>query len=116
MIGVDVPELGAVSAPELLAVSVDPRPVLDEGSALCRVAPALVLVTESTELDRCVLDRRGNMLGILNSGELGFGASGVFSAAAGVGVIGVSAAGGAAGGRGWGVCSGSVGRLCEGGM
>ena len=59
-----------------------------------------VVVTESTEFDRCALDRRGNMLGILNPGELGFGASGVFCTAAGVGVIGVSGAGGADGGRG----------------
>ena len=65
----------------------------------------LAVVTESTELDRRALARRGNMLGILNPGELGFGASGVFCAAAGVGVIGVgvvsttAGAGGADGGR-----------------
>ena len=49
MVGIDVPELGAVIASdELLAVNVDPRPALDEGSVpLFRFA--LVLVTESTE-------------------------------------------------------------------
>ncbi len=98
VIGVDVPELGAVSAPELLTASVDPSPVPDEEGRVELLMA--VVVTESTEFDRCALDRRGNMLGILNPGELGFGASGVFCTAAGVGVIGVSAAGGADGGRG----------------
>ena len=82
--GVDAPDVGAVT---LLAATNEPEPVPD-----CDCAYA-VEVTESTESEHEVLCRLGNIDGILNPGEIGFTACGVFTTAAGVGVAGVSVGG-----------------------
>ena len=79
--GVEVPDVGAVT----LAAASEPAPDCD-----CAYA---VEVTESTESEREVLCRLGNIDGILNPGEIGFTACGVFTTAAGVGVAGVSVGG-----------------------
>ena len=68
--GVVAPELGTERAPVLLAAVVDPD--TPEGVGL------LTVVTESAESERAVLDLFGNMLGILNPGDVGLEACGVF--------------------------------------
>ena len=109
MTGVDVPEFGAVvGAVEPLAGVADDEP--------------LVPLTESTDSEREVFDRFGNMLGMRNPGDSGFGACGVFATVAGVGVTGEESLGitgdetrrGATTGAAIGV--GSVAYACEGGM
>lgn len=74
--GVDAPDVGAVTL----------LPAVD--------APVCAsVVTESTDSDRGVLCRLGNIAGILNPGDSGFMACGVLTTPAGVGVAGVSVVG-----------------------
>ena len=67
-IGVDAPELGAVTAPTLLTAVDDPDGDRDEGGD----APPPTVGTESTDSERDVLERFGNIAGIRKPGERGF--------------------------------------------
>lgn len=94
--GVDAPDVGAVT---LLAVPVD-EPGAGDADA--------IVVTESTDSERGVLCRFGNIAGILNPGDSGFTACGVFTTAAGVGVAGVSVGGVCGDSGGCSIAPGSV--------
>lgn len=105
--GVEAPELGAV---------VEVAEPLDG-----IVGEELVVGMESTESEREVLDRFGNMDGILKPGESGLGAWGVFAIVAGVGVTGDDSVAGTGDGTGeetrrGSIVTGSAESGCEGGM